>query len=209
MPVNILLADDHLIITDALAAMIRESRPEANILQVKDLDSVLNHLRHTEVQLAVCDINMPGANNFQMVRTIKTLQPDIRLMILSAYRETLYAHRYLKEGADAYLHKNTETGKIRDTILSLLHDGSTGAKASMIPEAREEESTPLSQLSNRELEVAQLLIQGFGILEIANLLNVHVNTVSTYKSRIFEKMNILSVPELIALFRSYADWSIS
>lgn len=208
MPVNILLADDHLIITDALAAMIRESRPEANILQAKDLDTALDHLRHTEVQLAVCDINMPGANNFQMVRTIKTLQPDIRLMILSAYRETLYAHRYLKEGADAYLHKNTETGKIRDTILSLLHDGSAGIKTAT-PEVLEEESTPLSQLSNRELEVAQLLIQGFGILEISNLLNVHVNTVSTYKSRIFEKMNILSVPELIALFRSYADWSIS
>lgn len=210
MPSNILLADDHEIIMDGLASLIREVRPEAEIIRATDFDMVLRHLEQSEVQLAICDINMPGANNFNMVAAIKAVSPNVKLLILSAYKQSIYARRYLKEGADAYLNKNSRSAILLATITALLEGTYTA-----IPEDDEHtnapgtsESSPLEQLSNRELEVAQLLIRGLGILEIANILDIHVNTVSTYKRRVFEKMKVMSIPELVALFNTYTDWCL-
>ncbi|XZF15438.1 response regulator [Chitinophagaceae bacterium MMS25-I14] len=203
MAINILLADDHSIIMDGLKSLIAGSVPEACIAQVSDMDAVLAHLVHTETQLVVCDINMPGANHFGIVKMIKSVQPQTKLLILSAYNPELYAHRYLQEGADAYLSKNAPTSEIRDTIRGLLYN--TYDAESIQSSGHTIAVSPLKALSNRELEVAQLLITGNGILEIANLLQVHVNTVSTYKTRIFEKINIASIPELITVFRNYAN----
>jgi len=207
---NILLADDHTIIMDGLKSMISKLLPEAVIAQVNDMDAVLAYLAHTEVQLMICDINMPGANHFGIVKMIKAVQPQVKLLMLSAYSPELYAQRYMQEGADAYLGKNVATSEIEQTVTALLKGAGTDVMpGSELPAALQATAAmPLTTLSNRELEVAQLLISGNGILEIANLLQLHVNTVSTYKARIFEKMNISSIPELVAMFRNYSNWSI-
>jgi DNA-binding NarL/FixJ family response regulator len=174
--------------------------------------AVAAHLEHTDTQLVICDINMPGANHFGVVKTIKSLRPGAKLLMLSAYNPALYAQRYLEEGADAYLSKSAATAEIGNTILALLRDEKPPAD---LPEettgsetGETMQASPLTVLSNRELEVAQLLVDGNGILEIANLLQLHTNTVSTYKTRIFEKMNIASVPELVAVFRQYTNWGL-
>ncbi|PZF74052.1 response regulator transcription factor [Taibaiella soli] len=192
---NILLADDHVIIMDGLRLLINSILPNASVCQVKDADALIAHLRHTETELVVCDINMPGGNHPGIVNMIKSIQPKTKLLMLSGFDPGLYANRYLQAGADAYLNKNSNTLEIGNVILALL-------------EGKEQEKfadynvSPLQLLSNRELEVAQLLIDGNGILEIANLLKLHVNTISTYKARIFEKTNIASIPELVALFQN-------
>ena len=211
MAINILLADDHIIIMDGVKSLISRLVPEARITQVSEMDAVLAHLGHTETQLVVCDINMPGANHFGIVKMIKAIQPETKLLILSAYNPALYAHRYLEEGADAYLSKNAATSEIGATIMKLLYGvpgGDTVPETKPLPDSPAMAASPVTTLSNRELEVAQLLIEGNGILEIANLLQIHVNTVSTYKTRIFEKMNITSIPELVAVFRNYTGWSL-
>ncbi|XZF15702.1 response regulator [Chitinophagaceae bacterium MMS25-I14] len=192
---NVLLADDHIIITDRLRAMITRLIPDAQITEVTDMVAALVHLKHTETQLVICDINMPGANHFGIVKTIKSIQPHTKLLILSAYNPQLYAHRYLQEGADAYLSKNVPISEIENTIVAVLQGAVDTTSVAEI--------SPLSTLSNRELEVAQLLIEGNGILEIANLLQLRVSTVSTYKTRVFEKMNISNVPALAAVFHNY------
>jgi DNA-binding NarL/FixJ family response regulator len=208
MPLNILLADDHVIIMDGLRMLINGLLPEAHIIQVRDMEAAVKHLRHTETQLTVCDINMPGANHFGIVKMIKSIQPKTKLLMLSAYNPGLYAHRYLQEGADAYLSKNVEPSKIGEVILGLVQSAGMAPEHGHNADLHPKETSPLELLSNRELEVAQLLIQGYGILEIGNLLKLHVNTVSTYKARILEKLNILSIPELVAVFRNYSDWCL-
>lgn len=192
---NILLADDHVIITDGLKSMIDRLVPGAQVTEVSDMTTALSYLKHAETQLVICDINMPGANHFGIVKTIKSIQPQTKLVILSAYSPQLYAHRYLQEGADAYLSKNAAITEIENTILAVLQ-GRPGIGAAAA-------DSPLSILSNRELEVAQLLIEGNGILEIANLLQLRVSTVSTYKIRVFEKLNVSNVPSLAAMFHNW------
>lgn len=194
---NVLLADDHLIITDRLKSMIIELLPDVQIAEASDMAAVLEHLRQTETQLVICDVNMPGANHFGMVKAIKSVQPETKLIILSAYDPQLYAHRYLQEGADAYLSKNVPVEEIEHTILNVLQCSPDIAVTAT--------DSPLSVLSNRELEVAQLLIEGNGILEIANLLQLSVSTVSTYKIRVFEKLKITNVPALAAMFHNYGE----
>ena len=206
MPMNILLADDHLIVTDGLKLLISKLLPEAEVTTVSDFYAVLKFLRQTRTQLVVCDINMPGANDFSLVGKIKELQPETRLLLLTAYDAQLYAHRYLEEGADAYVSKDAEGSLFAELVMSLLQKGSgkfimTGSGQRIYQ--TEEALSPLMQLSNRELEVAKLLVDGQGILEIANLLKVQSNTVSTYKMRIFEKLKVKSVPALVAIFHRF------
>jgi len=207
MAINILLADDHTVISDGIKMLIHSFLPDAHIAQAGTMEATIKYLKTKETQLVICDINMPGANNLGMVQIIKSIQPRTKLLMLTAYSPRIYAHRYLREGADAYLSKNAETEKIKTVVLGLLAGKShfpVDKEADYYAAGHTEESSPHKLLSNRELEVAQLLIQGSGILEISNLLHIHVNTVSTYKTRIFEKMNVLSIPELIEVFRDYA-----
>lgn len=195
MSMNVLLADDHLIITDRLRSMIAQLIPDVYITEVSDMETALMQLRQSEIQLVICDVNMPGANHFGIVKAIKSIRPQAKLIILSAYDPRLYAHRYLQEGADAFLSKNVSVAEIEATVLSVLNSTPGAAVASI--------DAPLSVLSNRELEVAQLLIEGNGILEIANLLQLSVSTVSTYKIRVFEKLELTNVPALAALFHNH------
>jgi len=195
MSINVLLADDHLIITDRLKLMITQLIPDVQITEVNDMAAALTALRQSEIQLVICDVNMPGANHFGIVKAIKSIRPQARLIMLSAYDPRLYAYRYLQEGADAFLSKSVSIAEIEATVLSVLNSKPNAAVVST--------DSPLSALSNRELEVAQLLIEGNGILEIANLLQLSVSTVSTYKIRVFEKLALTNVPALAALFHNH------
>lgn len=202
MQFRILLADDHVITMDGISGVIARILPEARIDQVRDMGAALNHLKQKKTHLVICDVNMPGANHFGIVEKIRSIQRDVKILMLSAYSPRLYAQRYLQEGADAYLSKDVDSSEIENTVLRLLEGKKRGGTAH---KNSGNENSPLKTLSNRELEVAQMLIDGQGILEIAAALQLHSNTVSTYKTRIFEKMNVLSIPELITVFRNYTD----
>lgn len=201
MQFRILLADDHVITMDGVSGVIARILPEARIDQVRDMSAALNHLKQKKTHLVICDVNMPGANHFGIVEKIRSVQRDVKILMLSAYSPRLYAQRYLQEGADAYLSKDVDSSEIEHTVLRLLE----GKKRGAAQKNAGNEHSPLKALSNRELEVAQMLIDGQGILEIAAALQLHSNTVSTYKARIFEKMNVFSIPELITVFRNSTD----
>ena len=202
MPIQILIADDHYIVTEGLTTLIEKILPTAQIKSFARLDDAINYLKQTTIHLIICDINMPGGNHFGIVSKIKAIQPQAKLLMLSAYSPKLYGSKYIEEGADAYLSKNDTSVQIENVILGLLSGSSNYPEtAAAIPQ----EANPLERLSKRELEVAQLLTKGLGILEISNLLSLHMNTISTYKTRIYEKTGILSIPELVELFYNYTD----
>jgi len=207
MPVNILLADDHTIVTAGLKLLINRLLPEAQVTTVRDFDDALTFLHHTKAQLVVCDINMPGANHFSIVKKIKLVQPDTKLLLLTAYDARLYAQRYLEEGADVYMNKGAEISLFAEAALRLLHGAAQ--KSIITGEGQKSKDTQktlsqLKQLSNRELEVAQLLVNGQSIIEIAHLLEVAASTVSTYRMRIFEKLKVSSVHGLMTIFHNVA-----
>ena len=206
---KILIADDHSIVRFGATVVINEHIKDAEIISATTIKEVYAQLNENRFDLLLLDINMPGGNNIQVIKEILALQNDIKILVFSSYDENIYALRYIEAGAAGYLNKNTAMEEIINAIYSIKDKGKY-----MSPEVRDlyikklttnkssmEKVNPLNKLSNREMDVAKHLIEGHGILEVSTRLNLSSSTVSTYKSRIFEKLGVNNIPELIELFK--------
>lgn len=206
MEEKILIADDHGVVRLGLSMIIKKLRPHAVIEQVSDYKEVMQIIKEKTFSLAILDINMPNGNFQEALEAIKIKHPETKVMIFSSQDENLYAVRYLKMGADGFLHKDSGEDIINRALVKMLDHGrymSEDVKDSLIfgkLSKRDSPSNPLDVLSEREMEVAERMVAGDAPKEISNNLNIHASTVSTYKSRIFEKLNVQSIPELIKIF---------
>lgn len=207
---KILIADDHSVVRHGTRLIIEEILPEVKVVEAGTVAQMTNILKNDRFDLLILDINMPGGNSIQMVDVARLKQPDIKILIFSAYDERLYATRYMQAGANGYLHKHTSEPTVRKAILDVLENGHYVSDSlknhvfqSIINKSAATEN-PITLLSNREIEVAELLVQGLGGIEISSTLNIQTTTVSTYKKRIFEKMGVNNLPELIEKFKYYS-----
>lgn len=209
---SVLIADDHEIVRSGLAILVKRVLPQMNIMQTESLDGAIEFLKEHKADLMLCDINMPGGNSFDMLYRLRAIQPDLKILVITAFQMASYEKKYLLEGANGYLSKTAKNEEIQQAILSILQHGYHHNTKDMDKEPFSESDNTYSSvtelLSYREMEVSRLLTKGLGILEIANALNVQSNTVSTYKKRIFTKLQVNNIPELILLLDSYADWKV-
>ena len=208
--IQILIADDHGIVRQGVMYLASEAYSNANFTQATDYTSLYATLNSQHVDLLICDINMPGLTGFSQVERIRKDFPQLKILIFSAYDEEIYAIRYLQAGANGFLHKNSDDKIIKTAIEEVMEKGSYASptiynKLLNNVLLNKQNNNPLEKLSNREIEIAKLLIDGLGILEISNILNIHTTTVSTYKSRLFEKLEISSVPQLIKIYENYSQ----
>lgn len=209
---KILIADDHSIVRLGAAVVINEKFKDVSITNAITIKEVYDHLKFEKFDLLLLDINMPGGNNIKVIGEILNFQQDLKILVFSSYDENIYALRYIEAGASGYLNKNTAMEELANAIQSIKERGKymsnevkdlyvqklTSTKSSM------DRVNPLNKLSNREMDVAKHLIEGHGILEVSNLLALSSSTVSTYKSRIFEKLAVNNIPDLIELFKLHA-----
>ncbi|HUH75722.1 MAG TPA: response regulator transcription factor [Chitinophagales bacterium] len=207
---KILLADDHGVVRLGLSLIIKKLRPDSIVTEVDDYQKVMNIIKDQSFDLVILDLNMPNGNFQEALQAIKLKNPQTKVMIFSSQDESLYAIRYLKMGADGFLHKLADEDIINRALTKMLDKGSymsEDVKESLIfSNLRNDDNTiinPLEKLTNREMEVAERLIAGEPMKEISNNLNLHASTISTYKTRIFEKLDIQSIPELIKIFDFY------
>ena len=209
LPKKILLADDHSVVRQGISMILKESYEDLTILHAADFNEALHLLGTNLLYLIVLDISIPEGKGVQMVEMIKEISPEIKILMFSAYEEELYALRYLKAGADGYLNKLSSETEFRIAFKAMIEDGtymSEAIKKKIISASLNKKSdNPLDILSNREIEIARLLVKGEGNLEIANKLNLQNSTVSTYKNRIFEKLSINNTVALVSLLQAYDD----
>jgi two-component system invasion response regulator UvrY len=210
---SILIADDHSIVRFGTAVAINETFKEAQITHASTIKEVYSHLNFKRFDLLLLDINMPGGNNISVIKEVLDLQPDLKILVFSSYDENIYALRYIEAGAAGYLNKNTAMEELNNAITSIQERGkymSPAVRDLYIQKLTSTKSSIdkvnlLNKLSNREMDVAKHLIEGHGLLEVSNLLDLSSSTVSTYKSRIFEKLGVTNIPELIELFKLHAQ----
>lgn len=206
---TILLADDHSVVRQGISMILKETYKDLTILHAADFDSAIDLLKKNEVYLLVLDISIPEGKGVQMVEIVKAINQNVKILIFSAYEEDLYAMRYLKAGAEGYLNKLSSETEFKAAFKAMLEQGtymSEAIKQKIISSTLNKESdNPLDILSNREIEIARLLVRGEGNLEIANKLNLQNSTVSTYKNRIFEKLSISNTVALVSLLQAYDD----
>lgn len=204
-----LIADDHSIVRQGISMLINEIFINAKIYQSGNFKETLKILDESKIDILVLDINFPDGNSINIIKDIKASQPDIKILIFTAYNEDIYALRYLNSGASGYLNKGSSEEEMKLALTSMVLTGKyiTQNVKDRILDSYISKSpiNPIEQLSNRELEVARMLIKGHGNLEISDILNIKKTTVSTFKNRIFEKLEIENLASLIEVFRIYSD----
>ncbi|MBO9151648.1 response regulator [Chitinophaga sp. GCM10012297] len=206
----ILVADDHSIVRLGVSHIISTLATPSAVEEASTFDEVITYLEAKRFDLLILDINIPGGNNLQMIDAVKLRQPNIRILMFSGYDEQLFAINYMQAGADGYLVKYSPEDEIRSAISTVLNQQkymSAGTKEqllSMLNSQREPVMNPLSTLSGREVEVMYLLTKGIPVARIADMLNLQVTTVSTYKTRIFEKLQISNIVELLEKVKMYS-----
>lgn len=204
-----LITDDHSIVRQGISMLINELFSTPKIYMSGNFKDTFKIINETKIDLLILDINFPDGNSISIIKDIKLIQPEIKILIFTAYNEDIYALRYLNSGASGYLSKGSSEEEMKQALTSMILSGKylTQNVKDRILDSYISKSpiNPIEQLSNRELEVARMLVKGYGNLEISDLLNVKKTTVSTFKNRIFEKLEIDNLAALIELFRLYND----
>jgi DNA-binding NarL/FixJ family response regulator len=205
MSKRILIVDDHLVVRTGVSIILQENFNDLMIFTVKTYPETISFIQQNGIDLIILDINIPGGKNREMIMDIRSFLPDVKIMIFSSYDDDDYACQYIIAGANGYLNKLCDEETLVFAVDSILKKGSyfTPEIIGKIVSASINKTAinPLDSLSKREYEISELLLSGDGNIEIANKLNIQMSTVSTYKSRIFEKLNVKNLVELISIFK--------
>jgi two-component system invasion response regulator UvrY len=201
MAMKFLIADDHLVVRKGLIQIIREEFPHVLIEEASSGTEALEKLGSQPYDMAILDITMPGINGLDVVRQAKTGGVTTPMLVLTSLPEDQYAVRVLRAGAHGFIGKEKAGEEITNAIRKIL----SGRK--YIPEnvseqmARDLSSGPAKppheSLSSRELEIMHLLASGKTVSRIAKDLSIAITTVSTYRLRVFDKMNFKNNADLM------------
>jgi len=202
-PARILVVDDHPIIREGLSALL-SAQPDLMICgEASNIREALKFVADTQPDVAIVDIALDGENGLDLVRRMKVISPQLRVVVVSMYDDELYAERALDAGAMGYLNKQVASRNIVLAIRQLLAgqrylSEETEARIA----ARENDSIPagarqgLSALTNRELEVFKMIGNGMTTAEIAESLFLSVKTVETHRQKIKLKLDLKTPAEL-------------
>jgi DNA-binding NarL/FixJ family response regulator len=197
---HILIADDHGVVRRGLREILTDAIPGADFAEAGNGDEVLSHLSKSAIALLVLDINMPGRSGMDVLRDVKRTYPRLPVIILSCHPEEQYAVRCLRAGAAAYINKESATEELAIATKKIMSGGryiSAGLAEQLIADLDEPADKPLHELlSDREHEVMKMIASGVPLTEIGEKLHVSVKTISSYRARIMEKMQMKSNAEL-------------
>jgi DNA-binding NarL/FixJ family response regulator len=199
--INVLIADDHPIVRQGLRQILSGISDIRLAGEAVDSQETLEMVRIGGWDVLVLDITMPGRSGFDILKELKHEQPDLPVLVLSIHAEEQFAVRVLKAGASGYLTKENAPDELVKAIRKVVSGGryisrnlaETLAFGLDMDSARPQHET----LSDREFQVMQLMASGKTLAEIAGELSLSAKTVSTYRARLLEKMNLRTNAEVI------------
>lgn len=205
-PITFLLADDHSLIRQGLLFVIEDISPDSKVFHASNLQQALESVKTNEIDIAVIDAHFPDGNSLTILPEIKKIRPEIKILVFTGIDENTQSLKYINAGANGFLSKMSEEDEIENALQKMLQYGeyiSSLTQSLLLNSLRNPKgANPLSRLTEREFQIAELYAEGFGNLEIANKLDVKQNTISTLKKRIFEKLEIENIVELIELIKN-------
>ena len=159
----------------------------------------VNLIRERDWDIAILDISLSGRSGLEVLKEIKQMKPKLPVLMLSMHAEDQYAMRAFKAGASGYISKASSRDELRDAVLKVIKGGryiSPSMAERMVFDLSSSEKLPHEQLSDRELEVLCLIASGRTVGEIAGSLSLSDKTISTYRRRILDKMQMSTNAEL-------------
>ena len=201
--INVILADDHDLVRTGLKRLLDDVE---NIEVVADASNGQEAISLVEIHtpdVVLLDINMPGLNGIETTQKLRRNHPDIKILILSMHSDEIFPQRLLKAGANGYLTKDTKIDEVTHAICEVM-DGknyicSEVAHKLALINMGVSEASPFHSLSERELQVLGLMIKGLKVNDISVKLSLSPKTVSTYRHRLFGKLDVQNDVELAKL----------
>lgn len=195
--IKFLIADDHAIVRKGLVQILREEFSKAEITEVASSSQVMDEVDRQSWDVILLDISMPGRNGIETLKQIRTNGVRTPILMLSMHPEDQYAVRALKAGASGFLNKETAPEELLAAVRLLLSGRKyiTPSVAEKLTETITEKNAH-ELLSDREMQVLQHIASGKTVSEIAVEIALSVNTISTYRTRILEKLNLNNNAEL-------------
>lgn len=198
--IRVLIADDHAVVRKGLEQIISETTDIRVTGEAASGDEVLDKIRQEDYDVLMLDLSMPGRSGLDVLKQVRIEEPDLPVLVLSVHSEDQYAVRVLRAGASGYLNKESAPDLLVDAIRRVVSGRkyvTQSVAERLLMEMDSDIDGPIHEaLSDREFQVMRLLASGKSVSEIANMLSLSVKTISTYRSRVLEKMNMGSNAEL-------------
>lgn len=207
---GILLVDDHPIVIEGLTQLINQQQDLIVCGEASDSPGALKAIEALKPNLAIIDISLKSGSGLDLIKSLQQRFPKLPVLVLSMHDESLYAERVLRAGARGYITKQEATEKLITAIRRIL-DGdiylnekvTSKILSRVISTSPAKNLSPVNGLSDRELEVFQLIGQGHGTREIAEMLHLSIKTIETYREHIKEKLKLSNAMELV---RHAVNW---
>jgi len=198
---RVLIVDDHAIVRRGLRELVSDEFRGAAFGEASDARQALEQLRKKEWDLALIDINLPGKNGLDLLKELKAEWPTLPVLVLSAHPEDQFAVRVLKAGAGGYMTKESAPEDLAKAIRKILGGGRYVSPALAEKLAlglrKDLTRTPHETLSDREYEVMSRIALGKTVTEIAEELSLSAKTISTYRARVLEKLDVKNSAEIV------------
>lgn len=195
-----LIADDHAIVRKGIRQILRDEFPDLIIDEVSNGSDLLDNVRVQKYDIIILDISMPGRNGLDILKQLKADENTAPVLVLSMHPEDQYAIRVLKAGASGFLSKDIAAEELVNAIKRILSGRkyiTENVAEKLVGGVDIRQSQPQHEvLSDREFEVLKFIASGKTVSEIANMLHLSVATISTYRTRILEKMHLKNNAEL-------------
>lgn len=213
-PASVLIVDDHPVVRAGLRHLLEGDASLRVCCEAEDAREALRLLKLTTPDLMIVDLSLSHGSGLKLIKRIRSWNPAIKILVVSMYDEFLFAERVLHAGAMGYLHKREAADKVLEAVHQILRgkvylsppvinhlllQDVGGATAQLA-------ASPISKLSNRELEVFELIGQGQGTTQIAEQLHLSVKTVETHRAHIKKKLNRASSNDLM---RKAVQWAMT
>lgn len=182
--------------------IIDEIYPDVRPLETGTFYETLSLLRENACELLILDILLPGGGSPDMINAVRAIQPELRILVFSAFEEESHALTYIKAGANGYLSKTATPEEVKEAVKCVLAGQTymSGAVQSQLLNTiawqRKSVDDDNQSLSPREAQVMQLLVNGADNHDIRSALNIQASTLSTFKAKIFRKMQVKNLIEL-------------
>ena len=201
---NILIVDDHPIVRQGLAELINHEDNLAVCGQAEDAHQAMKAVKELKPDMAIVDISLKETSGMELIKDIKAQYPNLPILALSMHDESLYAERALRAGARGYIMKAEATEKVILAVRKILSGQiyisekmASKMMQKLVGGSTEISTSPVERLSDRELEVFQLIGKGFGTRQISERLYLSIKTIETYRAHIKEKLNLSDAAELL------------
>ncbi len=198
--INVMIVDDHTILRKGIGEILSHAPDVKVVAEAATGFEAISLLRQHDVNVVVLDIEMPGRSGIEVLKDIRVAAPSVKILMLSMHPVEQYAVRSIRSGASGYLTKERSPYELISAIREVAQggmyiDAQVAAELALVVGGAQKDASH-EQLSDREMEVMLLLARGNTAAEIAEDLNLSVNTISTYRARILTKMKLRNNAEI-------------